>query len=100
MRVMLVFVQGLGTDGRYDMRNNWNDDMNVTRGAARSRLDMQHGFVRHIVSPARCFPEIMKLLAIVANSDLSQQLDCKLLPRQMLNLFHRLLFPLPLRYMC
>lgn len=51
MRVTRVFVQGMGPDGRYDMRNDWNDDMNVTRGTARSRLDMQHGFVRHIVSP-------------------------------------------------
>jgi len=43
--------QGITPNGRYELRQDWHDDLNVTRGAARSRLDMQHGFVRHIVSP-------------------------------------------------
>ncbi len=49
-------TQGMGPEGRYDMPSGWHDDMSVARGTARSRLDMQHGFVRHIVRRRRRRP--------------------------------------------
>lgn len=45
-----ILEQGHGADRRHEAPQGWDDNMNVSRGAARSRLDMGHGFVRNIVS--------------------------------------------------
>ncbi len=37
-------------DGSYAQRDDWHEGMDVARGDSRQRLDMGHGFLRHIVS--------------------------------------------------
>lgn len=37
-------------EGRYEARDGWHEGMEVERGKARHRIDLQHGFVRDIVS--------------------------------------------------
>ena len=44
-------------EGGYTVEGTWHEGMAVERGASRQRLDMRHGFLRHIVSQHTCrFP--------------------------------------------
>lgn len=37
----------------FEARDGWHEGMQVERGASRQRLDLQHGFIRDIVSGCR-----------------------------------------------
>lgn len=37
--------------GQYEVQDNWHPGLDVQRGGAPQRLDLSHGFVRHIVRP-------------------------------------------------
>ena len=41
-------------EGGYTVEGTWHEGMAVERGASRQRLDMRHGFLRHIVSQCSC----------------------------------------------
>ena len=41
--------QQQGDEGAYPHRDDWHEGMDVARGGSRQRLDMGHGFLRHIV---------------------------------------------------
>ena len=37
--------------GRYHVEDAWSESLDVQRGAAPMRLDLKHGFHKHIVRP-------------------------------------------------
>ena len=42
----------LDRDGNYISRSRWHEDLDVQRGQAPARLQLDHGFLKQIVSPA------------------------------------------------
>ena len=37
--------------GRYQLQDAWSESLNVERGSAPVRIDLKHGFHKHIVGP-------------------------------------------------